>query len=183
MFKIFVGENCRICQLYWCFHRSICSKTRQRDLRNCPQHPKRDLSKGDTVWWAYKTACFWVFNETSKDGHVYDLGLCKFVASKSFLQVNRDAAKGLQCPKETRTCKIWMGRKSIGGKFFQTTMTHVITFFASFPLVKQEYVWGNTGCIGFFHLFIGFPSVMVVIANFWTRWWLGFAHEIGHTEE
>ena len=27
----------------------------------------------------YKTACFWKVNETSKDGHVYDLGLCKFV--------------------------------------------------------------------------------------------------------
>ena len=27
----------------------------------------------------YKTACFWWVNETSKDGHVYDLGLCKFV--------------------------------------------------------------------------------------------------------
>jgi len=27
----------------------------------------------------YKTACFWRVNETSKDGHVYDLGLCKFV--------------------------------------------------------------------------------------------------------
>ena len=27
----------------------------------------------------YKTACFWGVNETSKDGHVYDLGLCTFV--------------------------------------------------------------------------------------------------------
>jgi len=27
----------------------------------------------------YKSACFWGVNETSKDGHVYDLGLCKFV--------------------------------------------------------------------------------------------------------
>jgi len=27
----------------------------------------------------YKTACFWGVNETSKDGHVYDLGLCEFV--------------------------------------------------------------------------------------------------------
>jgi len=26
-----------------------------------------------------KTACFWGVNETSKDGHVYDPGLCKFV--------------------------------------------------------------------------------------------------------
>jgi len=58
MFKIFVGKNCRICQLYWCFHQSISSKTNQRDLRNCPQHPKRDLSKGDTVWWALQNCMF-----------------------------------------------------------------------------------------------------------------------------
>jgi len=58
MFKIFVNKNCRICQLYWCFHQSIFSKTRQRDLRNCPQHPKRDLSKGDTVWWALQNCMF-----------------------------------------------------------------------------------------------------------------------------
>jgi len=58
MFEIFLGKNCRICQLYWCFHQSICSKTRQRDLQNCPQHPKRDLSKGDTVWWALQNRMF-----------------------------------------------------------------------------------------------------------------------------
>jgi len=58
MFKIFVGKNCRICQPFWCFHQSICSKTRQRDLRNCPQHPTRDLSKGDTVWWALQNCMF-----------------------------------------------------------------------------------------------------------------------------
>jgi len=82
----------------------------------------------------------------------------------SFLRVTCDAARGLQCPKET--CKIWTGRKSIGDKFLKTTMTHVIKKFESFPLVKQEHVEGNTRCIGFLHLFIGFPSVMVVIANF-----------------
>jgi len=60
------------------------------------------------------------------------------------------------------------GRKSIGDTlaFFQTMMTHVINFSASFPVVKQEHVEGNTGCIGFPHLFIGFPSVMFVTANF-----------------
>jgi len=77
----------------------------------------------------------------------------------SFLRVNCDAARGLQCPKESR--KIWTGRKSIGDIFFQTTMTQVINFFASFPVVKQEHVEGNTGCIGFPHLFIGFPSVII----------------------
>jgi len=82
----------------------------------------------------------------------------------SFLRVNYDAARDLKCPKETY--KIWTRRKSIGDIFLQTTMTHVIKNFASFPVVKQEHVEGNTRCIGFPHLFIGFPSVMVVIANF-----------------
>jgi len=45
-------------------------------------------------------------------------------------------------------------------------MTHEIIFFASFPVVKQEHVERNTECIGLPHLFIGFLSVMVVIANF-----------------
>ena len=63
-----------------------------------------------------------------------------------------DTARGLQCPKET--CKIWMRRKSIeiGDTFFQTTMAHVINFVASFPVVKQEHVEGNTWCIGCPHL-------------------------------
>ena len=78
----------------------------------------------------------------------------------SFLRCNCDATRGLVCPKET--CKIRTGRKSIGDTFFQTTMTHVINFFESFPVVKQEHVEGNTGCIGFHW----FPSVMVVIVNF-----------------
>jgi len=100
----------------------------------------------------------------------------------SFLRVTCDAIRGLQCPKET--CEIWTWRKLIVDTFNQTTMTHVINFFASFPVVKQEHVEGNTGCIGFPHLFIGFPSVMVpsvmvpsvmvpsvmvVIANFSTQ--------------
>jgi len=63
----------------------------------------------------------------------------------SFLRVNCDAARGLQCPKET--CKKWTGRKWIGKSFFQTTMTHEINFFASFPVVKQEHVEGNTGWV------------------------------------
>jgi len=90
----------------------------------------------------------WGVNETSKDGHVYDLGLCKFVEyfhvfPTSYLR----RRKGLAVPE--RDLQNMDGEK-----------------IASFPVVKQENVEGNTGCIGFPHLFIGFPSVMVVIANF-----------------
>ena len=91
--------------------------------------------------------------------------ICGVVACLSYdMHVTCDAARGLHCPKET--CKIWTGIKSIGDTFFHTTMTHVINLFASFPVVKQEHVEGNTGCIGLPHLFIGFLFVMVVIANF-----------------
>jgi len=57
MFKIFVGKKCRICQLCWCFHQSICSKTHQRDLKLSTASQKR-LSKGDTVWWALQNCMF-----------------------------------------------------------------------------------------------------------------------------
>jgi len=87
------------------------------------------------------------------------------------------------CSARKRPAKKWVGIKSIGDTFFQTTMTHSINFFASFPVVKQEHVEGNTECNGVLHLFIGFPSVMVVIAKLWTRWWLRFAHGRGHTEQ
>jgi len=50
MFKIFVGKNCRIRQLYWSFHQSICSKTQKRDLGNS--------QKGDTVGWALQNCMF-----------------------------------------------------------------------------------------------------------------------------
>ena len=156
MFKIFVGKNCRICQLYWCFHQSICSKTRQRDLRNCPQHPKRDLSKGDTVWWAQQNcmflggqrdierwACVW-----SRVVQICGVLPC---LSYEFLATPQGACSARERPaKYGRT-------KSIGDKEFpQTNMTHVINFFVSFPVVKQEHVEGNTGCIGFLHLLICF---------------------------
>jgi len=75
----------------------------------------------------YKIACFWGVNETSKDEHVYDLGLCKFVEYLHvFPTIYLRRQRGLQCTKET--CKIWTGRKSIGDTFFQTTMTHVMNF-------------------------------------------------------
>jgi len=41
--------------------------------------PKETCQKVTRFDEPYKTACFWGVSETSKDGHVYDLGLCKFV--------------------------------------------------------------------------------------------------------
>jgi len=117
----------------------------------------------------YKTACFLGVNETSKDGHVYDLGLCKFVKIfhvflTIYLRLGR--RKGPAVPERDPGLQNIDGEKIDWRQFFQTTMTHVINFFAFSPVVKQEHVEGHTGCIGFPHLFIGFPSVMVVIANF-----------------
>jgi len=113
----------------------------------------------------YKTACFWGINETSKDGHVYDLGLCKFVEYFHVFPTSQlRRRKGPAVPE--RDLQNMDGEKIDWRILPSTTMTHVINFFSSFPVVKQEHVEGNTGCIGFPHLFIGFPSVMVVIANF-----------------
>jgi hypothetical protein len=41
--------------------------------------PKETYQKVTRFDEPNKTACFWGVNETSKDGHVYDPGLCKFV--------------------------------------------------------------------------------------------------------
>ena len=102
IFKIFDGNFFRICQLYCCFHQSICSKTRQKDLRNCPQHPKRDLSKGDTVWWALQNCMFLGGQRDIKTwACVWSrvVQICG-VLPCLFLRVNRDAARGLQCLPE-----------------------------------------------------------------------------------
>ena len=49
-----------------------------------------------------KTSCFWWVKETPKDAQECDLVLCKLGGtSMSFLPVTCDAARGLQCPKET----------------------------------------------------------------------------------
>jgi len=180
MFKIFVGKIVEFVSFTGTF-TSQYNKTRQRDLRKCPQHPKRGLSKGDTVWWALQNCIFL--------GGQRDIKRWAGVWSR-VVQIWRElpclSYELLATPQgacSARKRPVWTGRKSIGDTFFQTTMTYVINFFASFSVVKLEHVEGNTWCIGFPHLFIGFPSVMVVIANFWTRWWLRFAHGIGHTEQ
>ena len=83
------------------------------------------------------------------------------------------AARGLQCRK--RPAKDGRGENRLATCSFKTTITHVIIFFAAFPVVKQKYVEGNTGFIGFPSVYLVLTSVVVVIANFWTRWWLRFA--------
>jgi len=45
-------------------------------------------------------------------------------------------------------------------------MTHVMNFLASFEVVKQEHVEGDTGCVGFQHLFIGFIDPFKSIFSF-----------------
>jgi len=106
----------------------------------------------------YKTACFWGVNETSKDGHVYDLGSCKFVEYFHVFPTNYlRRRKGPAVPERNL--------QNMDGEKFD--WRHILSnhddardqLFASFPVVKQEHVEGNTGCIGFPHLFIGFPSV------------------------
>jgi len=112
-----------------------------------------------------KTACFWGVNETSKDGHVHDLGLCKFVEyfhvfPTSYLR----RRKGPAVPE--RDLQNMDGQKIDWRHILSNHDDAHDQLFRIFPTVKQKHVEGNTGCIGFSHLFLGFPSVMVVIANF-----------------
>jgi len=79
----------------------------------------------------------------------------------SFLRFTCNAARGLQCRK--RPAKEGRGENRLSTHSFKHTITRVINFFAPFPVVKQKHVEGNTGCIGFPHLFVGVPSVMVII--------------------
>ena len=75
----------------------------------------------------------------------------------SFVQVTCGTARGLQC--RMRPTKDVRGENRSATHSFQPTMTHVINFFAPFPVVKQKHVKGNTGFIGFKHLFICFSHL------------------------
>jgi len=113
----------------------------------------------------YKTAYFWGVNETSKDMHVYDLGLCKFVEYfHVFPTIYLRRGKGPAVPE--RDLQNMDGEKIDWRHILSNHDDARDQNFPSFPVVKQEHIEGNTGCIGFPHLFIGFSSVMVVIANF-----------------
>jgi len=82
----------------------------------------------------------------------------------SFLPVPCDAARGLQCPKET--CKIWTEKIDWRQGIPSNHHDARDQLFRIFPSGKTGTRRRNTGCVGFLHLIIGFPSVMVVIANF-----------------
>ena len=71
----------------------------------------------------YKTACFWGVNETSKDGHVYDLGLCKFV--ENFHVFSTTYLRRRNGPAVPERDLQNMDGEKIDWRFFQTTMTHV----------------------------------------------------------
>ena len=102
----------------------------------------------------YTTSCFGMVKEISKEGHVFDLGLCKFVEHFHVVSsVYMRCCEGPAVPKDTS--KRWTGRQSLAGTFFQNTMTHVLNLFTPFTVVKQKQVERNTGCIGFPYLFIG----------------------------
>ena len=107
----------------------------------------------------YKTARFCGVNETSKDGHGYDLGLCKFV---EYLHVFPTSylrrRKGPKVPE--RDLQNMDGEKIDWCTFFQTTITHVINFSASFP-------GGKTGTRRTEHRVYWFPSPLVSLSVYW----------------
>ena len=101
----------------------------------------------------YKTACFGGVKATSNEGKECEQGMCKSVEyfhvyPTSYLR----RRKGPAVP--TETCKRWSGRKSLGDTFFQTHDDARDQLVRTFPSGKTE---GNTGFIGFPHLFTGSP--------------------------
>ena len=164
MFKIFIGKNCRICQLYWCFHQSICSKSRRRELRNCAQYPKRDLSQGDTVWWALQNCMFLGGQRNIKRWACVWSRAVQICGVLPCLSYDLLATPQGACSAWKRPAKYGRGENRLATH----SMTH---FFASFSLLSLPPP-----------LSFSLLSVMVVVANFWTRWWIRFAHGIGHTE-
>jgi len=121
----------------------------------------------------------WEAKETSKDGQVCDLGLRKFVEyfhvfPTSYLR----RCKGPAVRKET--CKRWKGRKMLCDTFFRT---HDDARDQIFRTLSS----GNTEIRQREHRVYWFPtsvcllctSAMVVIANFWTKWWFRFTHGMG----
>jgi len=127
--------------------------------------PKETCPKVTRFDEPYKTACFWGVDETSKDVPVYDLGLCEFVEYfHVFPTIYWRRRKGPAEPE--RDLQNMDGEKMDWRHILSNHDDARDQLFPFFPMVKQEDVEGNTECVGFPHLFIGFPSVMVVIANF-----------------
>jgi len=93
------SATCQICQQYWCFHRQICNKFRQRIL---PAPQKRPVNMHHSL---IDPAKLYVFggsrrHQKMRKNVIYGC-LNLWGTSMSFLPVTCDAARGLQCPKET----------------------------------------------------------------------------------
>jgi len=132
----FRRKYCRICQLYWCLHQSICSKTRQRDLQNCPQHPKRDLSKGDTVWWALQNCMFLGGQRDTKRWAFVWSRVVQICGVLPCLFYELIATPQGACSARNRPAKYGRGENRFATYSF--TMTHVINLFESFPGTRRR---------------------------------------------
>jgi len=71
-FVEFVSVTCTFTSQYVVNHVKETCET----VHSLPKETCQKVTRFDET---YTIACFWGVNETSKDGHVYDLGLCKFV--------------------------------------------------------------------------------------------------------
>ena len=95
---------------------------------------------------------------TSKGGRACDLGLCKFCGVLPCLSYELLATPQGACTVRKRPAKYGQEKNQLQHILSNHDDTRE-QLFPSFPVVKQEHVEGNTGCIGFL-------SVMVIIANF-----------------
>jgi len=116
----------------------IPGKTHQRDLRNCPQHPKRDLPKGDTTWWASQNCMFLgVQQDIKRWACVWSrvVQICGVLPCLSYelIATPQEGAK--------ETCKIWTRLATI-------LSNHDDARDQLFRNFLQEHVEGNTGKTG-----------------------------------
>ena len=79
MFKIFVGKFFEFVSFTGALTSQHVIRPDKETSETVNSIPKETCQKVTRFDEPYRTACFWGVNETSKDGHVYDLGLCKFV--------------------------------------------------------------------------------------------------------
>jgi len=98
----------------------------------------------------------------------------------SYLGDACDAARGLQCPKET--CKRWTGGKLLWGMVFQTTRTHVMKVSAPCPVVKQKQDAGNTVFSSYLEIRTNddrdFTPKMTLLRTFQIFWEIGMCSKM-----
>ena len=143
MFKIFVGKIAEFVRFTGAITSQYVVKPVKETCETVHSIPKETCQKMTQFDEPYKSPGFWGCQQDIKRWTcVWSrvVQICGVLPCLSY-----DSLTTLQgaCSVCKETCKIWIGRKSIGDTFFQTTMTHVINFFDLFQRHSLLYcsVW------------------------------------------